>query len=98
MATSFAIGYSSSLGNTSSIHFDPAITFQHRYYYNYKGQDKGKRTEMNRPNYLAGILETTFSKGSISSSYLTEKDRRAIMHLALHGVFKEIIQNDLAWT
>lgn len=79
MATSFAIGYSSSFGNTSYIHFDPAITFQYRYYYNFKRrEDNGKRTEMNSLNYLAGILETTFSKGSISSSYLIEKDRRAI--------------------
>ncbi len=79
MATSFAIGYSSSFGNTSYIYFDPAITFQYRYYYNYKArEDKGKRTEMNSLNYIAGILETTFSKGSISSSYVTEKDRRAI--------------------
>ena len=79
MATSFAIGYSSSLGNTSYIHFDPAITLQYRYYYNFKRrEDKGKRTEMNSLNYMAGILVTIFSKGSISSSYVTERDRRAI--------------------
>ena len=33
---------------------------------------------MNSLNYLAGIVEITFSKESISSSYLIEKDRRAI--------------------
>lgn len=79
MNTSFSIGYSDALGNTSSIHFDPAATLQYRYYYNSKNREaKGKRTEMNSLNYLASILETTFSKGSISSSYYTEKDRRAI--------------------
>ncbi len=33
---------------------------------------------MNSLNYLASILEITFSKESISSSYYTEKDRRII--------------------
>ncbi len=79
MNTSIAIGFSDALGNTSSIQFDPAITLQYRYYYNYKArEDKGKRTEMNSLNYIAGILETTFSKGRISSSYYEEKNRRAI--------------------
>ena len=79
MNTSIALGFSEALGNTSSIYFDPAVSIQYRYYYNFKArEDKGKRTEMNSLNYIAGILETTFSKGSTSSSYLTEKDRRAI--------------------
>ena len=79
MNTSFAIGFSDALGTTSYIHFDPAVSLQYRYYYNFKRrEDKSKRTEMNSLNYLAGIVETTFSKGSISSAYVTEKDPRAI--------------------
>lgn len=79
MNTSFAIGFSDALGTTSYIHFDPAVSLQYRCYYNFRRrEDKGKRTEMNSLNYLAGIVETTFSKESISSSYLIEKDRRAI--------------------
>ena len=79
MNTSFAIGFSSEFGTTSYIHFDPAATLQYRYYYNSeKREAKGKRIQMNSLNYLASIVEVTFSKGSISSSYVTEKDRRAI--------------------
>ncbi len=79
MNTSFAIGFSEAVGNTSNIYFDPAVSFQYRYYYNFDGrEDKGKRTEMNSLNYIAGILETTFSKRRISSSYYEEKNRRAI--------------------
>ncbi len=89
MNTSFAIGFSDALGNTSVIHFDPALTLQYRYYYNSaKREAKGKRTEMNSLNYLSSILETTFSKGSISSSYYTEKKRRAINILGIAWGFQ----------
>lgn len=77
--TSFAIGYSSSLGNTSSIYFDPALTLQYRYYYNFaKREAKGKRTDMNSLNYVSLLMQTIFSKESISSSYFPEENRRAI--------------------
>jgi len=89
MNTSFAIGYSDALGNTSSIHFDPALALQYRYYYNSaKREAKGKRTEMNSLNYISSILETTFSKGSISSSYYAEKNRRAINILGIAWGFQ----------
>jgi hypothetical protein len=43
MNTSFGLGYSSSLGNTSFIYFDPALAVQYRYYYNFaKREAKGK--------------------------------------------------------
>jgi hypothetical protein len=77
--TSFSISYSSSLGNTSSITFDPALSFQYRYYYNYdKRQKKGKRTEMNSLNYLSPTFETIFSKNRISTSHYIENNRRPI--------------------
>lgn len=89
MNTSIAISFSEALGNTSSIYFDPAVSFQYRYYYNFKARgDKGRRTEMNSLNYIAGALETTFSQESISSSYLTEKDRRAIKVFGIVGGFQ----------
>ena len=79
MNTSFAIGYSDAMGTTSSIYFDPALTLQYRYYYNSaKREAKGKRTEINSLNYVCAIVETTFSKESISSSYYPEKNHRAI--------------------
>ena len=78
MNTSIGLGYSENFGNTSSIHFDPALTLQYRYYYNSaKREAKSKRTEMNSLNYVSAIEQTTFSKNSISSSYYAEKDRRA---------------------
>ena len=79
MNTSISIGYSSSLGNTSSIRFDPALSFQYRYYYNYEGrQKKGKRTEMNSLNYLSPTIGTIFSKKRISASHYIENSRRPI--------------------
>ena len=79
MNTSISIGYSSSLGNTSSITFDPALSFQYRYYYNYeRRQRKGKRTEMNSLNYLSPTIETIFSKNRISTSHYIENSRRPI--------------------
>lgn len=79
MNTSFSIGYSGSLGNTSSISFDPAFSFQYRYYYNYdRRQNKGKRTEMNSLNYLSPTFETIFSKNRIDNSHYIENKRRPI--------------------
>ena len=60
MNTSFAIGYSDALGNTSDLRFDPAATLQYRYYYNAGQREaKGKNTKMNNLNYVSFIFETT---------------------------------------
>ena len=68
LSSVIAIGYSSSLGNTSSINIYPALSLQYRYYYNTgKRKSKGKRTEMNSANYLAGLTEMYFYKESILS-------------------------------
>ncbi|MEP7254024.1 MAG: hypothetical protein ABI683_16635, partial [Ginsengibacter sp.] len=54
MATSFGIGYSEALGNTSYMRFDPAAILQYRYYYNAAAREaKGKRIEMNSLNYVS---------------------------------------------
>ena len=58
MNTSAGVSYSSSFGWNSGIYFDPALTAQYRYYYNAKKREsKGKRTEWNNLNYLAGISD-----------------------------------------
>ena len=63
MSTSIAIGYSSALGNTSSINSYPALTFQYRYYYNGKKREsKGKRTEMNSMNYVSVMTQASYYK------------------------------------
>lgn len=79
MNTSFIIGFSSSMGIRSSINFDPALSLQYRYYYNYDRRNKkGKRTEMNNLNYLSPTLVTIFSKNRISTDHYFENNRRPI--------------------
>ena len=61
MSTSIYIGYSSALGNLSSIDIYPALTLQYRYYYNgNKRTEKGKRTAMNSMNYISIVTEADF--------------------------------------
>lgn len=63
LSTSVFIGYSSSLGNISSVDIYPAFTLQYRYYYNgNKRAAKGKRTEMNSMNYISVVTEADFYK------------------------------------
>lgn len=58
LSTSIYLGYSSSLGNMSSVDVYPAFTLQYRYYYNgEKRESKGKRTAMNSMNYITLIAE-----------------------------------------
>ena len=79
MNTSFSFGYSSSLGLRTSINFDPALSLQYRYYYNYdRRYKKGKRIEMNSLNYLSPTFETIFSKNAISTYHYGEYNRRPI--------------------
>lgn len=79
MNTSFSIGYSDALGNTSAIRFDPAATLQYRYYYN-KGQReaRGKNTKMNNLNYVSFIAKTTVITEKISLVDHVEKIHWAI--------------------
>jgi hypothetical protein len=88
MNTSISYSYSSSLGTNSDISFDPALTLQYRYYFNFKRREQaGKRTEMNNLNYIAPVFQTYFSRGGISSDYYNEQKRRAITAIgALWGI------------
>ena len=89
MNTSFGLGYSSSLKNTSFIYFDPALTLQYRYYYNFKKREgKGKRTKMNSLNYVSSILQTDFSKRPIADAYYPESTRRPVSSFGLAWGFQ----------
>jgi hypothetical protein len=89
MNTSFSIGYSEALGNTSSLHFDPAATLQYRYYYNSAAREaKGKRIEMNNLNYVTFILETTFITERILLADYTKKEHRAIKKFGIAWGFQ----------
>jgi hypothetical protein len=84
ISPSIYLGYSSSLGNMSSIYFDPAVALQYRYYYNSrKRSEKGKRTEMNSLNYIAAVEDLSFSRNAISSSYYVETNRRPMNRFGL---------------
>ena len=84
MNTSAGVSYSSSFGWNSDIYFDPALTAQYRYYYNAKKREsKGKRTERNNLNYVAGISEITFSKSRVSTEHFNELNRRAITNIGI---------------
>jgi hypothetical protein len=61
LSTSIYIGYSSALGNLSSVDIYPALTLQYRYYYNGdKRANKGKGTALNSMNYLTIVAEADF--------------------------------------
>lgn len=77
--TSAYFSWSSSLGTNSGVYFDPAATAQYRYYYNAANREaKGKRTEMNSMNYVAGIVETIFTQAAADEYHLKEVDRRPV--------------------
>ena len=84
MNTSAYFSYSSSFGTEAGIYFDPALTGQYRYYYNAKRRaEKGKRTEMNSMNYLAGVWETDFTKAGVLDDNIDEEKRRAVNKLGV---------------
>jgi hypothetical protein len=63
LSTAIFIGYSSSLGNISSVDVYPALTLQYRYYYNgNKRTSKEKRIEMNSMNYISIVTDASFYK------------------------------------
>ncbi len=77
--TSASYSYSSSMGSTGSVYFDPAATLQYRYYFNARRrEEKGKRIEMNSMNYVGPVYEFVSSKAAINSDYFNEAKRRAI--------------------
>jgi len=89
IATSFAYGYSSTFGSNFDYSLDPALSLQYRYYYNnIKRESRGKRTEKNSLNYISAMIGTAYSKNSISSSYLTEEDRRPLNNISIAWGFQ----------
>ena len=79
MNTSAALGYSSALGWSGELYFDPAISAQYRYYYNYSRRlDKGKRTAMNSLNYFAGVYQGVFSRAPVVTDNPEQRSRRGI--------------------
>lgn len=84
MNTSAYFSYSDALGSSAGVYFDPALTLQYRYYYNFRRREaKGKRTELNSLNYLSGMAESVFSKARLASEYLEEKKLRAINKIGI---------------
>jgi hypothetical protein len=84
MNTSFSIGYSSALGNTSDIRFDPAATLQYRYYYNNgRREASGKNTKMNNLNYVSFITETSVVTEKILFVDHVEKIHRLLNEFVL---------------
>lgn len=82
LSSEIYIGYSSSLGNTSHIDFDPALSLQYRRYYNAeKRKARGKRIEMNSLNYVGALTRVSFYKESIS--FLDQNDLRAAKSFGL---------------
>lgn len=83
ISTSAVINIGGALGSSTKFYFDPALTLQYRYYFNYKKRDrKGLRTEMNSLNYISPEIETIFSSEPItsyfSSSFTTAYKRRPL--------------------
>ena len=84
LASAFSFSSSSALGTNSNISIDPSLALQYRYYYNNAQREaKGRRTEKNSLNYVSLIAETGFSRNSLSSSYLTEEDRRPVYSIGV---------------
>jgi hypothetical protein len=71
---------SSYYGESYKFYFDPAVTLQYRYYYNYNQRsDRGRRTEMNSLNYIAPVYEGIFSRLPLDpNKYLPTTDRRLV--------------------
>ena len=84
MNTSIYLCYSSSLGNLSKIHFDPAVTAQYRYYYNGgRRSDKGRRTALNSMNYMGVVYEVIITDNRIAVSDYEEEKMRPIHQLGI---------------
>lgn len=74
--------YSSSQGTDASLHLDPALGIQYRYYYNgYRRLQKGKSTAWNSMNYFSASFKSYLSSRPIADSYFDIEDTRLI-HVA----------------
>ncbi|HEX5023792.1 MAG TPA: hypothetical protein VFV68_00910 [Agriterribacter sp.] len=83
---SFFASYSPEYGIKSDVYFDPGVTLQYRYYYNFKGREaRGKYTEMNSLNYVSAVVGTVFSAGGITENDYTDERRLVTMVGAVWG-------------
>ncbi|HEV8282696.1 MAG TPA: hypothetical protein VGQ09_00220 [Chitinophagaceae bacterium] len=83
LATSAYFFYSSNLGTSSGIYFDPALSVQYRYYYNAaRRESRGKRTAMNSLNYVGPIFDVIFSKDAMTEFSYEEEKRRPVYTFA----------------
>lgn len=80
MDTKISLGYSQSIGNTSTVDFDPGLSLQYKYYYNSaKRAAKNKRTEMNSLNYIGPVAGIIFyDEQTMYSLYDTQKNHRTL--------------------
>lgn len=84
MGLNASFSSSSNMGDDFNLYFDPAITAQYRFYYNFeKRLNKNARTAKNSANYFAVEAGTTFSKMRMKSFYYEEDSRRPVNNIAV---------------
>jgi hypothetical protein len=73
------IGISSSIGNSSSLRFEPTAAVQYRYYYNFNKRAAAKKeVSNNNLNYFAPIYKLSFSKRTFFDNYVLETKNKPI--------------------
>jgi hypothetical protein len=63
--------------NELGFYIDPVLNLQYRYYYNgMKRRERGRRTDMNSMDYVAGTWETWFTKAPLDGGSIERDSRR----------------------
>ena len=63
--------------NDLGFFIDPVLNLQYRYYYNgMKRRERGRRTDMNSMDYVAGTWETWFTKAPLDGGSIERDSRR----------------------
>lgn len=63
--------------NELGFFIDPVLNLQYRYYYNgMKRRERGRRTDMNSMDYIAGTWETWFTKAPLDGGSIERDSRR----------------------
>jgi hypothetical protein len=81
-------------GTEARFYFDPAVTAQYRYYYNFnRRSDKGLRTALNNLNYVTAVWQTFFSRLPLKNFSYEPQSRRAVNLAALaRGIQRNFIK------
>jgi hypothetical protein len=75
----FTFTVSGSLGNSSSILFEPSFNTQYRFYYNSINREKkGQTTTFNNLNYVAPVYEIFYTKRNFLANYVSETKARSV--------------------